>query len=375
MRVLMTGGGTGGHINPALAIANTIRNNEPDSEIAFVGTSRGLENKLVPKEGYDLYHVEIRGLKRSLSPSNLRTLWLSVTSVQKAKKLIREFKPDVCIGTGGYVCWPVIKAASLLGIPTALHESNALPGVAVRMLSKYADIIFTNFEESKALIKEKYRSKVKRVGNPLRGSFESITYDSARKQLGYDGVYTASLLSCGGSLGAERINSEILKLMRDFSSKHPELYHIHSTGSNGYQDFMKAFHEMKLDKYPNLKPVEYIYDMPIRLAAADLVINRAGAMTISELATLSKPAILIPSPNVTDNHQYKNAKVLEDAGAAFLIQESELSSGILTEKVAQILSDSALRDSLSRNFSDFAISDSNKIIYNDIKALVNSRNL
>ena len=373
MRVLMTGGGTGGHINPALAIANYIKEKEPDSEIAFVGTSRGMENKLVPKEGYELFHVDIRGLRRKLSFDNIRTLWLAATSVGKAKKLIKRFKPDVCIGTGGYVCWPVIRAAASMGIPTALHESNALPGVAVKMLAGCTDIIFTNFDETSEYLSEKLRKKVVRVGNPLRGSFDGISKDDAREKLGYEGKYRRSLLSLGGSLGAERINAEVLDLMKNYSSKNPDMHHIHATGSYGYEDFMKKFKELGLDAYPNLEPVEYIYDMPLRLAAADLVINRAGAMTISELAMLGKPAILIPSPNVTDNHQYKNAKVLADAGAAVLISESDLQPGALTEAVSGLITDRESMRIMSEKFSEFAISDTTKLIYDGVKNLVNKK--
>ena len=373
MRVLMTGGGTGGHINPALAIANTIKEKEPDAEIAFVGTSRGMENKLVPKEGYELYHVEIQGLKRSLSLSNIKTLWLALTSVGKAKKLIREFKPDLCVGTGGYVCWPVIKAASEMGIPTALHESNASPGVAVKMLSKYADVIFVNFPETVQRIKG--CDNIIRVGNPLKSDYSRLTQKEAREKLGLEGKYRYSLLSCGGSLGAERINSEVLALMKEYTSKHPEIQHVHSTGSYGYEDFMKAFREAGLDKCPNLMPLEYIYDMPQRIAAADLVINRAGAMTISELALMGKPSILIPSPNVTDNHQYKNAKALSDAKAAVLLEESSLGGSILKDEVERILTDRELRRQMSESIHTFAIDDSNILIYNELKKLVIPRKI
>lgn len=367
----MTGGGTGGHVNPALSIAKTILEKEPDSEIAFVGKPNGIESRLVPREGFKLYFIDIQGLKRSLSLSNLKTLWLTVTSVQKAKKIIKEFKPDCCIGTGGYVCWPTIKAASELGIPTFLHESNALPGVAVKMLARSVDVVFTNFEET---AKDIHGAKeIIRVGNPLRAGFGVISHEEARKKLGFEGKYRYSLLSCGGSLGARAINDEVLNVMRDYTSKHPEINHIHSAGSGNYEQLKAKFVEMGLDKYPNLELVDYIYDMPLRVAAADLVINRAGAMLISELAMMGKPAILIPSPNVTDNHQYKNAKVLADANAAVMIEESELGSVSLSQTVESLLSDRQKRASMSENFKKFAIPDSNLIIYNEIKKRCNTK--
>ena len=373
MRVLMTGGGTGGHINPALAIAKTILQEEPDSEIAFVGTARGMENRLVPKEGFPLHHIEMQGLRRSLSLSNLRTLWLTVTSVKKAKALIRSFKPDVCIGTGGYVCWPLIKAAADMGIPTALHESNALAGVAVKLLASKVDILFTNFAQTAEQIRS--CQKIVHVGNPLKTGFATVSREEARTKLGFEGTYRYSLLSCGGSLGAERINAEALRLMRDYSSKHPEVHHLHQAGVGNYAEVRAEFERLGLDRCPNLQLVDYIYDMPDRLAAADLVITRAGAMTISELALLQKPAILIPSPNVTDNHQYKNAKVLADAEAAILFEEKSLAEGALTEAVSSLLPDREKRRSMAENFGTFAKKNANILIYNEIKALVKSRKM
>lgn len=373
MRVLMTGGGTGGHINPAIAIAKTILKNEPDSEIAFVGTPRGMENRLVPKEGFRLYHIDMRGLKRSLSPSNLRTLGMMITSVGKAKKLIRQFRPDVCIGTGGYVCWPLIKAASEMGIPTALHESNALAGVAVKLLAPHVDIVFTNFEQTASQIKK--CRKIVHVGNPLKNGFAEITHVEARRKLGFEGKYRFSVLSCGGSLGAGKINSAVLEMMAEYSSKHPEIHHLHQCGVANYPETRKEFDRLGLDRYPNLELVDYIYDMPVRLAAADVVINRAGAMTISELAALGKPAILIPSPNVTDNHQYKNAKVLADAGAAVMIGEKDLSAGVLARETDALLTDREKRRVLSENFGRFAIRNADFLIYNEIKNLVKSKKM
>ncbi len=369
MRVLMTGGGTGGHINPAIAIAKTILRYEPDSEIAFVGTSRGMENRLVPKEGFRLYHIEMRGLKRSLSLSNLKTLQLMLTSVGKAKKLIREFRPDIAIGTGGYVCWPLIRAATEMKIPTALHESNALAGVAVKMLSRQVDIVFTNFKETAAQLPGCKR--IVHVGNPLKNEFSGISHEEARERLGFEGCYRYSILSCGGSLGAEKINEEVLRMMADYSSAHPELHHLHQAGVGNYPAVRAEFQRLGLDRFPNLSLVDYIYDMPLRLAAADLVINRAGAMTISELAMLKKAAILIPSPNVTDNHQYKNAKVLADADAVVMLEEKELHGALLSDTVDSLLRDRVKRRQLSENFGSFAIKNADFLIYNEVKKLVN----
>ena len=375
MRVLITGGGTGGHVNPALAIANTIKQNDPDAVIAYVGTKRGIENKLVPKAGYPMYYVDVKGIKRSLSPSNIKAAYLALTSPIKAKKIIREFKPDIVVGTGGYVSWPVVKAASQMGIPTALHESNAIAGVAVKMLQKSVDRIYLNFEKTGESLSCD-RAKLMKVGNPILGGFSSMTREEARKKLGIPDKYKYVILSYAGSMGAEKVNDAVLCLMREFTAKHPEVYHIHATGSIELELCTSQFKEMGLDNCENIELCEYIYDMPVRMAAADITINRAGAMTISELAATGKCSIFIPSPNVAENHQYKNAKVLSDAGAAALFEEKELTDGAkpLIEEVEKLLSDGGekLRAERSEKIRQFAVSDANKLIYNDLVKLAQS---
>lgn len=375
MRVLITGGGTGGHVNPALAIANTIKQNDPDAVIAYVGTKRGIENKLVPKAGYPMYYVDVKGIKRSLSPSNIKAAYLALTSPIKAKKIIREFRPDIVVGTGGYVSWPVVKAASQMGIPTALHESNAIAGVAVKMLQKSVDRIYLNFEKTGESLSCD-RAKLMKVGNPILGGFSSMTREEARAKLGIPDKYKYVILSYAGSMGAEKVNDAVLCLMREFTAKHPEVYHIHATGSIELELCTSQFKEMGLDKCENIELCEYIYDMPVRMAAADITINRAGAMTISELAATGKCSIFIPSPNVAENHQYKNAKVLSDAGAAALFEEKDLVDGAkpLIEEVEKLLSDGAekLRAERSEKIRQFAVSDANKLIYNDLVKLAQS---
>ncbi|MBR3997823.1 MAG: UDP-N-acetylglucosamine--N-acetylmuramyl-(pentapeptide) pyrophosphoryl-undecaprenol N-acetylglucosamine transferase [Clostridia bacterium] len=373
MRVLMTGGGTGGHVNPALAIANTIKTNDPDAVIEYVGTKKGIENKLVPKAGYKLHHVEVQGLRRSFSPANLKAAYLAVTSPKKAKAIIEEFKPDLVVGTGGYVSWPVVKAAADMGIPTALHESNAIAGVAVKMLQKCVDRIYLNFEKTGESLSVE-PEKLMKVGNPVMGGFSSLTREDARKKLGIDDKYKYIILSYAGSMGAEKVNDAVLCLMREFTAKHPEVYHIHATGSIELELCTSQFKEMGLDKCENIELCEYIYDMPVKMAAADLTINRAGAMTVSELAITKKAAIFIPSPNVAENHQYKNAKVLADAGAAGLFEEKDLTDGAkpLIAEVEKLLSPEGeeIRKNMSEKIRDFAVPESNKLIYNDLCELV-----
>ncbi|MBQ1502595.1 MAG: undecaprenyldiphospho-muramoylpentapeptide beta-N-acetylglucosaminyltransferase [Clostridia bacterium] len=374
MRVLMTGGGTGGHVNPALAIARTIKQNDPDAEIAYVGTERGIENKLVGRAGYPMYHVEVRGIKRSLSPSNIKAAYLALTSPRKARKIVREFSPDIVIGTGGYVCWPVVKAAADMGIPTALHESNAIAGVAVKMLVGNVDRIWLNFEKTAETISPKYRDKLVHVGNPVSSGFRSVSRDEAREELGIAGKYEKMILSYGGSMGAEKVNDAALEVMKRYTADHPETLHVHATGAIEHEICTGLFMDAGLDKYPNIELLEFIYDMPLRMAAADLVICRAGAMTVSEIAMCGKCAIFIPSPNVAENHQYKNAKVLVDAGAALLFEEKELASdpSVLPDTVGRLLSDEGAAEAarIRENVTAFSTPDANKLIYEDILELL-----
>ena len=370
MRVLMTGGGTGGHVNPALAIANTIKENEPDSEIAFVGTPRGIENKLVPAAGYELFHVNVMGLRRKLTPANIKAAYLALTSPIKAKKIIKKFKPDVVIGTGGYVSWPVVKAAAQMGIPTALHESNAVPGMAVRMLSGSVDRIYLNFEEAGSGISQK--EKLLLCGCPLLGKPSEITKKEAREKLGIaeDAVY---VLSYGGSMGAEKVNEAVLEVMKNVTGGAEGIVHTHATGAIEKEICFGAFKEAGLDKYENLELLEYIYDMPVRLAAADIVICRAGAMTVSELAMTGKCAIFIPSPNVTDDQQFKNASVLSAKDAAIVIRENAETPAVLCEKVKTLVENGEERREMEIKIKEFSKPDANRIIYNDIVELIKNK--
>ncbi len=363
----MTGGGTGGHVNPALAIANTIKENEPDSEIAFVGTPRGIENKLVPAAGYKLYHVDVMGIRRSLSPKNIKALYLALTSPLKAKKIIKEFRPDAVIGTGGYVSWPVVKAAAKAGIPTALHESNAVVGMTVRMLARDVDRIYLNFEKAGEGLSAP--EKIMHVGCPLLSKFSNITKEEARKKLGIPDHVKCCILSYGGSLGAEKVNDAVFTLMQNYTGGREEIFHTHATGTIEKDIARGWFEERGLDKYDNIELLEYIYDMPVRMAAADIVICRAGAMTVSELALDGKCAVFIPSPNVTDDQQYKNAKVLEESGAAVIIRENAETGEKLTETVKNLAETPGAIADMEEKIKDFAIPDANKKIYLDIKKL------
>jgi UDP-N-acetylglucosamine--N-acetylmuramyl-(pentapeptide) pyrophosphoryl-undecaprenol N-acetylglucosamine transferase len=260
----------------------------------------------------------------------------------------------------------------MMGIPCALHESNAIAGVAVKMLQDKVDRIYLNFEATGKNLK--CPEKLLRVGNPLPGDFSRMSKEKAREKLKLDGKYTSVLLSYGGSLGAEKVNEAVFSIMKAFTSKHPEVLHIHATGAIEWEFCKTEFKKQGLNRYENIELVEYIYDMPVKMAAADLVICRAGALTVSELAISGKCAIFIPSPNVTENHQYKNAKVLADGGAAFVFEEKELAESckLLVETVEGLLSEDgrAEREAMCEKVREFAVKDSNKLIYEDIKRLL-----
>lgn len=369
MRVLLTGGGTAGHINPALAIAEIIRREDPEAVIEFAGIRTGKEADLVPREGYRLHFVESMGIKRSLSPSNIKALWMALTSpyAKETVRIIKDFSPDIVIGTGGYACWPIMAAAVRMGIPTALHESNASPGLAVRRLQRSVGRVWINFDRTRESLHPKAR--VLRVGNPLRQDFGRLSREDARAQLGI-GEEEIFVLSFGGSLGAEDLNRAALRMMRDFSAKHTRIRHLHAAGKRDFHDAQEIFSAYGLDRVSRCRLVDYIYDMPLQMAAADLVISRAGAMTLSELAGMHKPCILVPSPYVTANHQYVNAKTLADAGAAVLVEEATLAEDRLTHEAEKLLSSSSSMQSMGESIGRFADVDTAALILADIRELI-----
>jgi len=370
MRVIMTCGGTGGHINPAIAIANTIKANNPDADILFVGTKKGQESKLVPHEGYSIKFVKSEGIRRSLSPANIKALIMAKLSPILAKKIIREFNPDIVIGTGGYACWPILKAASKLKVPCMVHESNAIPGMAVKMLQKSVDKILVNFDRTADFLTRK--DKVLKVGNPLRTAFDNMDKNAAREQMGIspDEFF---VLSYGGSGGAEYLNEVVVGLAAKYLGEKPKIKLLHAAGARNYQETFERYKNLGADKIKNFELVEYIYDMHTKMAAADLVICRAGAMTVSELSMMGKSAIIIPSPNVVDNHQYKNAKVLADANAAVLMEEKDVTVDTLWSQIEKTDTSPETRKTFEGNIKQFAVTDANERIYSEVIKLIDEK--
>lgn len=375
MRILLTGGGTAGHINPALAIAETVLQNDPNAVVEFVGVKGKKEEDLIPRAGYRLHFVESRGINGKLpTPSNLKAIVLALTSPssRETQKILDDFQPDLVIGTGGYACWPIMMAASRRGIPTAIHESNSHPGKTVRILQGRMNRIWTNFPGTV----ERLRCKKKAlcVGNPLRREFSTYTREYARRTLGLSDRRVL-ILSYGGSGGARSINQSVIAMMRDYSSMDPNILHIHAAGKGGYETTIKAFFEAGLEKASNCIVKDYIYDMPLYLAAADLVISRSGAMTVSELAQMKKACILIPFPNAAYDHQYLNARELADEGAAELLTDKTLAEdpNALTQTARAILSDPKRREDMSRRIAKFADPNANQRIWDDIQTLVSKK--
>ncbi|MBQ3934568.1 MAG: undecaprenyldiphospho-muramoylpentapeptide beta-N-acetylglucosaminyltransferase [Clostridia bacterium] len=369
MKIIMTGGGTGGHINPALQIANEIRKISPDTEISFVGTKRGIEHTLVPKQGYEIDEVEVQGFRRSFSPkaikANLKALKLSFTSVREAKKILKKRMPDVVVGTGGYVSWPTVKAASKMGIPCLIHEQNTYPGVTTKKLVKYASVICVSFESSRKYFSSKDNEKIILTGNPV--NTEKISKEDARMKLGLspDEPY---ILSFGGSMGARRVNELCLEMMETYSApKH--IRHDHAIGRTEFEKFSSLAKEKGLDKNDRLTIAEYFYDMAVRQAAADVIICRAGAITLAELALRGKAAIYIPSPYVAEDHQYKNARLLADAGAGIVFREAELTCDGLTSAVDDLLNNPNKRMRMEDSVRQFAMEDSGRRIAGEVLRL------
>ena len=370
IKVLFTGGGTAGHINPALAAAGYLKQREPDAQILYVGKKGGMEERLVANAGYEIRTVTISGFQRKLTPKNLarnaQTVVRMFTASAEAKKILREFAPDVCVGTGGYVSGPVIREAAKLGIPCVIHESNAYPGVTTKMLAKSVRTVMLAVPDARKYFDDSVNCTV--TGNPVRGEVLAAEREASRKALGLD--ERPLILSFGGSLGASALNRAAAYMLAE-SGKEKRFQHIHGYGQHD-EKFLEELQELgfRQEENPQIRLLEYIDNMPQCLSAADLVIGRAGAMTLSEIEAKSKASILIPSPNVAENHQFHNAMALVRRGAAEIIEEKDLSGESLWKKVTKIVSDPQRLRSLGENAGKMEILDANERIYRVIRAAV-----
>ena len=355
MKILVSGGGTAGHINPAIAIAKRMKR-EYNAEILFIGRKKGMEDDLVRKEGFDIEYIEVEGLIRSLSPKNIKVLMKYITAIQRAKKIIKNFCPDVVVGTGGFVCAPVMTAANKLKIPTLIHEQNVFPGMTVKMAAGFVDVVATSFEDMKKYVSEKVAKKCVLTGNPLRENLFDLSYSDAREKLGIGNE--TFIVTVGGSLGARTINDALCEIINNCSGESVKI--LGGTGQRFYDEVMEKIDKQKLTD--NISVVPYIYNMNEVLPAADLIVARSGAVTVSELAALGRPAILIPSPNVTHNHQEYNAKSVASRGGAVLICERDLKEGLVAETVNKLLENPQKLKEMSECAAKMAITDGTKRI-------------
>ena len=365
MKLLLSGGGTAGHINPAIAIADFFKARHPDADIRFVGTDYGIESKLVPKAGYRLYTVEVYGLRRKLDLKNIRSIMKAYAAIGKSKEILRDFQPDVVIGTGGYISGPVIWAACDMKIPTAIHEQNAFPGLTTKQLARRADKLMISFDTSRRY----FHREAVLVGNPINEKMLFSDRNAARQKLQTGDM--PLLVTFGGSMGSRPFNEDIMELMR-LHAPTGTIRHIHAAGQFGIRWMPGDLADMGVDlkALPNIDLREYIYDMDTVMAAADLVITRAGAITLGEIAVMGKPSILIPSPNVTNNHQYYNAKAFADAGAAILIEEKDCSGAMLWKMTRELLGDKPKLAAMSQAAHGLAIYDSAQRIYDTVLPLL-----
>lgn len=352
MRVVVSGGGTGGHIYPALAFMRYLEKQE-EVEYLYIGTKRGLESKIVPQAGYAFESIKIEGLKRSLSLENLKTAYYMVTSVIKARKILKEFKPDVVIGTGGYVCAPVLFAASLLKIPTIIHEQNSVAGVTNKFLAKWVNKIAICFEDVKKDFAS-YSDKVVLTGNP-RGQ-EVVEIKKNPEYLASIGVQTdlPIVVIFGGSRGSERMNEVFVEALEGFADKN---YHVIMVTGEVHYDKINNQITNSEKSLSNVSVFPYIKDMPQLFQNVDLVVCRSGATTLTELTALGLASILIPSPYVTNNHQEANARSLVDQGAASIILEKELNAQTMLDEIDEILMDSKNKEAMAASAKKMGITD------------------
>ena len=371
MKILFACGGTAGHINPAIAIANYLKEKDPETEILFAGNPNGMEAKIVPNAGYDFAPIKVLGIQRRISvhniKNNIKALWYLAGSGSRAKEIIEGFKPDIVMGTGGYVSGPVVRKAALLGYKTIAMENNAFPGMTTKLLAKHVDKILLDVEESKKFLPEGKEYVV--TGNPVRQEIFSQDREAAREFYGIGD--RICILSFGGSLGAQRLNEAVSDLMA-WHVTEKDFVHIHGSGSyygpSYYFDMLK---EKGIDAHEHKGLIirEYINDMPRCLAAADLVISRCGAITLAELKAAGRASVLIPSPNVAENHQYHNAMVLANHGAGVVIEEKDLTGELLCKTVKELTENPEKLKELSENAKALAITDANERIRKEIISL------
>ena len=370
MRVIIAAAGTAGHINPGLAIANKIKEEEKDSKIIFIGTTRGLENDLVPRAGYELKTIDAYGLSKKISIENIKKMYKTLKGYGEARKIIKEFKPDIVIGTGGYICGATISAAHSLKIPTLLHESNAFPGKAVKMLANKTDTILVSFEDARSRIKN--AKNIVYTGTPVKIRKKEYGINEKNSIIKSAGLNETKpiVLIFGGSQGAQKINDAILGILKNKLNKNYQI--IWATGPKQFDRIKEILEEnnVYINHLENAKIVPYIYNMEEMMNVSDLIVARSGAMTITEISNLGKASILIPLPNVSGDHQLHNAKVLENIGAARIILNNELNYENLNSNIEEIILNKNTIETMSKNALKVSTSNVEDKIFTEIKKIV-----
>lgn len=368
MRIIFAGGGTSGHINPAIAAAKYIKRRIPDAEIRFIGTENHIEAKLVPQAGFEIDFIDIRGFKRSLSLYNIGTVRRIFSSRKRCKKIYKAFKPDIVIGMGGYISGPTLLAAHKMGIPCLIHEQNAVAGMTTKLASKYASAVMLTFPEAQKQLPEGTKSIV--TGVPIYEDLLKLDKEQCRKELGFDD--RPVLLSSGGSLGARTINDAMLAYIIRHH-KEEKIQIVHGIGKFYYEEFMKALADAGVKVGGSIRVFEYISDMPKYMTACDAVVCRCGASSLAEMSAAGKPAIIIPSPNVTDNHQYHNAKHLADNNAAVLVNDKDYTCKTLEDTLDSLLFDKKKISEMTENLKKAAVYDFGERVFDCIMSYLDKK--
>lgn len=331
MRYIVTGGGTGGHIYPALAIAMEIKKKDKEAEILYVGTEKGLESKLVPKAGFEFATVRVKGMPRSLSKESIKSGIELLKGLSDSKKIIKRFKPDVVIGTGGYVCGPVVFMASRKKIPTVIHEQNAFPGITNKILARFVDRVLITFEEARKYFKS---NKIILTGNPIRSSLFEVDKSKAYSSFDLNSEEKV-IVSFGGSGGQKKLNESMLYFIKNNMNKDFQIVHV--TGERHYEGFINELKKDNIDLNDKVKVLPYVYNMPDLLNIADLIITSSGAITLAEISALGKPSILIPKGYTAENHQEYNANAFKDKGASYVILEKDINGDVLEANIIELM--------------------------------------
>ena len=369
MKILLSGGGTGGHVYPAIAIANKIKEENPDAEILFVGTEKGIESEIVPKYGYELKTVTVQGFKRKIDVDNIKRVFKLFKGLEQSRKVVKKFKPDVVIGTGGYVSGPVLFNAAMSKVPTVVHEQNSFPGVTNKILAKMVTRVLTSFEDSHQRFPEGTREKLVLTGNPVRKEILVARKSAARRTLGI--TEDKKMVLCyGGSGGSRKINDAMKLVVRNMVKD--DVAFIFATGKPYFEKFMNSIEDLNLKPYQKVVP--YLEDMANALAASDLVIGSAGAISLAEITALGKPSIIIPKAYTAENHQEYNAKSIENQGAGVAILEKNLTPESLNEAVTKLLGNKEELLEMANRSKEIGKPEAIDLIYNEIIKIYEANN-